>query len=194
MTRAGCQVKPTCCDNQHCDPCKRSTPPPTPMLVSLHLRDGDTRQQSQSQLNDAQIVIMASPTSRRQLAKNTHLIRAIRRCALLLPRSPLALGPVSTAVNVFLVVRSPTALHLGLKTFHCIAVGIQYLYAERIRCLSKSWSVVEYCCRHRDYIICFFGPNEGCMRQKSNQGPECVMSSHEKMKQCSCYAISQGPL
>ena len=59
--------------------------------------------------------------------------------------------------------------------------GIQYLYAERIRCLSKSWSVVENCCRHRDYIIGFFGPNEGCMRQKSNQGPECVMSSYEKI-------------
>ena len=28
-------------------------PPPTPMLVSLHVRDGDIRQKSQSQLNNA---------------------------------------------------------------------------------------------------------------------------------------------
>ena len=94
--------------------------------------------------------------------------------------------PFSMAVNVFWVERSRTALYLGLKTFHCIAVGIQYLYAERIRCLSKSWSVVEYCCRHRDYIICFFGPNEGCIREKSNQRPECVMSSYEKTMSMLC--------
>ena len=134
-----------------------------------------------------QIVILASPPSRRQLAKNTYLFRAIRRCVLLLFRCCFCTRPFSMAWNAtFFGWQKTNGTLFVLKTFHNIAVWIQYLYAERIRCLSKSSSVVEHYYRHRDSIICFFCLNVWCIREKLNQRPECVMSSYEKTVSMLC--------
>ena len=55
--------------------------------------------------------------------RTLHLIRAIRRCALLLPRSPLALLHFLLH-GMFFGGEEPNGNLFGLKTFHCAAVEI----------------------------------------------------------------------
>ena len=165
-------------------------PPPTPMLVSLHVRDGDIRQKSQSQLNNARSSSWPAHLHGDNWQRR-HVFSERYVDVLLLFRSCFCTCPFSMAWNVFFGWQKTNGTLFVLKKFHNIEVGSQYLYAERIRCLSKSWSEVEHYCRHRDSIICFFWMNVWCIREKLNQRPECVMSSYEK--QCPCYLISKAP-
>ena len=129
-------MKPTCFNHQNFDPCRRSTPPPTPMLVSLYLaRTTLLRVMMTSDIN-----LKVSHTMLRSsswpahlhgdnLQKNTYLLHAIRRCVLLLPR----LLPCSHHCRLhgtFFWLKGPNGTFFGSKTFHCMAVGIQYLYAD----------------------------------------------------------------
>ena len=113
---ADCQKKPTCFNHQHFDPCKRSTPPPTPMLVSLHLRDGDIRQKSQSQLNNARSsswpAHLHGDNWQRTLIFSERYVDV-----LLLFRSCFCTRPFSMVWNVFWVGRRPTALCSFSKPF-----------------------------------------------------------------------------
>ena len=122
IKRADCQRKPTCFNHQHFDPCKRSTPPPTPMLVSLHLRDGDVRQKSQSQLNNARSSswpahLHGDNWQRRHVSFPSDTSMCPPAVSLLFLHSPFFDG-----VECFFGWQKTKGTLFVLKTFHNIAV------------------------------------------------------------------------
>ena len=164
IKRADCHVKLTCFNHQHFDSCKRSTPPlqcSSASICEMVTSDKNLKVSSTMLRSSSWRAQVHGDNWQRSLILSERYVDPSSCCT----RSPLALAHFRLH-GMFFGWEEPNGTSFGLKTFHCMAVGIQYLYAERVRCLPKSWSAVEYYCRHRDSIICFPGRMYGVFGEK----------------------------